>query len=210
LAGRPVVAILPGSRTQEVRANFPVQLQIMERLNRQFPDVRFLVASYKDRQREQCAALLAERGTALPLEFHVGRVGEILQLSQVCLMVSGSVSLEVLARQVPAVVLYRVGWVNWILGRMLIRCPFISLPNLIAKRKIFPEYVLRTIDPKVIDQMTADLAGWLSDSTARARQQAEIASLAATLASPGATQRAAQALIEELNWPVRERTRSAA
>jgi hypothetical protein len=50
----------------------------------------------------------------------------------------------------------------------------------------------------------------LSDSTARARQQAEIASLAATLASPGATQRAAQALIEELNWPVRERTRSAA
>jgi lipid-A-disaccharide synthase len=157
-----------------------------------------------------CEGILAERGTNLPLEFHVGKVAEILQLGQVCLMVSGSVSLEVLTRQVPAVVLYRVGWVNWILGRMLIRCPFISLPNLIAKRKIVPEYVLRTIDPQVIDQMTADLAGWLSDSAARARQQAEIASLAATLASPGATQRAAQALIEEMGWPVREQTRFAA
>jgi lipid-A-disaccharide synthase len=209
-AGRPVIAILPGSRTQEVRANFPVQLEVMERLHRQFPDVRFLIASYKDRQRELCEGILAERGTNLPLEFHVGKVAEILQLGQVCLMVSGSVSLEVLTRQVPAVVLYRVGWVNWILGRMLIRCPFISLPNLIAKRKIFPEYVLRTIDPQVIDQMTADLAGWLSDSAARARQQSEIASLAATLASPGATQRAAQALIEEMGWPVREQTRFAA
>jgi len=209
-AGRPVVAILPGSRTQEVRANFPVQLEVMERLHRQFPDARFLIASYKDRQRELCEQILTGRGTNLPLEFHVGKVAEILQLGQVCLMVSGSVSLEVLARQVPAVVLYRVGWVNWILGRMLIRCPFISLPNLIAKRKIFPEYVLRTIDPQVIDQMTADLAGWLSDSTARARQQAEIASLAATLASPGATQRAAQALLDELGWPVREQSRIAA
>lgn len=209
-AGRPVVAILPGSRTQEVRANFPVQLEVMERLHRQFPDARFLIASYKDRQRELCEGILAERNTNLPLEFHVGKVGEILQLGQVCLMVSGSVSLEVLARQVPAVVLYRVGWVNWMIGRMLIRCPFISLPNLIAKRKIFPEYVLRTIDPRVVDQMTADLAGWLSDNGARARQQSEIASLAASLASPGATQRAAQALIDELGWPVRETSRRAA
>jgi lipid-A-disaccharide synthase len=140
----------------------------------------------------------------------VGKVGEILELADVCLMVSGSVSLEVLARQVPAVVLYRVGWVNWILGRMLIRCPYISLPNLIAGHRMFPEFVLRSIDPAVVDQMTAELAGWLADPRALARQQTEIAALAATLATPGATQRAAQALIDELNWPVREQTRSAA
>jgi len=208
--GQPLVAILPGSRTQEVLANFPVQLEVMDRLHRKFPQARFLVASYKDRQRELCERILAERSANLPLEFHVGKVGEILQLGQVCLMVSGSVSLEVLARRVPAVVLYRVGWVNWILGRMLIRCQFISLPNLIAKKKIFPEYVLRSIDPAVVDQMTADLAGWMADPAARARQQAEITALADRLAAPGATHRAASALIEELGWPAVQQHRTAA
>ncbi|MFN8855949.1 MAG: lipid-A-disaccharide synthase [Planctomycetaceae bacterium] len=196
----PVVAILPGSRTQEVLANFPVQLEVMERLHQRFPQARFLIASFKDRQRELCEGMLSARRDTLPVEFHVGKVGEILELADVCLMVSGSVSLEVLARRVPAVVLYRVGWVNWIIGRMLIRCEYISLPNLIARRKIFPEYVLRTIDPVVVEQMTADLAGWLADPIACRRQQQEINNLAATLASPGATQRAAQILIEELGW----------
>jgi lipid-A-disaccharide synthase len=201
---QPVVAVLPGSRTQEVNANFPVQLEVLARLHRQFPQARFLVASYKDRQRELCEAMLSARSDHLPVEFHVGKVGEILELADVCLMVSGSVSLEVLARQVPAVVLYRVGWVNWILGRMLIRCPYISLPNLIAGRRLFPEYVLRTIDPAVVDQMTADLASWLSDTTALARQRGELATLAGTLATPGATQNAARILVEELGWPEQE------
>jgi lipid-A-disaccharide synthase len=201
---RPVVAVLPGSRTQEVMANFPVQLEVIARLHRQFPQARFLVASFKDRQRELCEGMLAARSDRLPVEFHVGKVGEILELGDVCLMVSGSVSLEVLARQVPAVVLYRVGWVNWILGRMLIRCPYISLPNLIAGRRLFPEYVLRTIDPAVVDQMTADLASWLSDTTALARQRGELATLAGTLATPGATQNAARILVEELGWPEQE------
>src|SRR5204863_4696552 len=90
-AGR-IVGILPGSRNFEVDMNFGVQLQVMHELHQRFPDVRFLVAAYKDSQREKCERRYAASGFDLPIEFHVGKTSEIIQASEVCLMVSGSVS----------------------------------------------------------------------------------------------------------------------
>lgn len=197
---RPVVAILPGSRTQEVNVNFPMQLDVMRRLHARFPQVRFLVANYKEPQRRLCEAMYAKTGTPLPVEFHVGKTSEILEASQVCLMVSGSVSLELLARRKPAVVLYGVGPINWVIGRILIGCRFISLPNLIADRLILPEFVLRTHDPQVIQQMTDHLAEWIADPSQFAKTRAELDALAKEVAQPGATQRAAQIVMNFMGW----------
>ena len=144
--------------------------------------------------------MLADSGMKLPVEFHVGKTSEILAGSRICLMVSGSVSLEVMARCRPAVVLYRVGTVNWILGRLLIRCRHISLPNLIAYRRILPEYVLRTHAQEAVDKIAGDLCLWLADPRELSRIEGELAELARQTVRPGGTSRAASILISELGW----------
>ncbi|MFM8221021.1 MAG: hypothetical protein ACKOJF_19085, partial [Planctomycetaceae bacterium] len=180
------------SRRQEVTVNFPTQLAVMRLLHQRIPGVRFLVANYRPPQREHCQRVFAEQGGDLPVEFHVGKTSEILEAARVCLMVSGSVSLEVLARRRPAVVLYGVGWANWIIGRLLIRCRFISLPNLLADRPLMPEFVLRTPTPEAIAEMAGLLTDWLTNPTLYRTKAAELEALAVQVTRPGATREAAR------------------
>lgn len=199
-AARPgrIVGILPGSRNFEVDMNFGVQLQVMHELHQRFPDARFLVAAYKDSQREKCERRYAASGFDLPIEFHVGKTSEIIQASDVCLMVSGSVSLELLSREKPAVVLYRSGPFHYYIGKLLITCRFYSLPNLVADRVIMPEFVILQDDPVPAQRMTAILAEWLARPGAREAVVADLAALKRRIAAPGATERAAAAILEHL------------
>ncbi|RPI87663.1 MAG: lipid-A-disaccharide synthase [Planctomycetaceae bacterium] len=210
LAGpAPIVAILPGSRGYEIALNFPIQLEIMQRLHARFPQARFLVANYKDAQRTTCERLYHELGQPLPVEFFVGRTSEILEASRVCLMVSGSVSLEVLARRRPAVVLYRVGLFNRVLGQLLITCRYISLPNLVADRVVMPEFVLIRREPSAVTAMTNQLASWLDDPVAHACKVAELDALASDISAPGATERAAEAILRQMGRTVQAGQRAA-
>jgi lipid-A-disaccharide synthase len=195
-----VVGILPGSRAHEIELNFNVQLQIMADLHRQFPNVRFLVASFRDAQRKKCVSKLAASGLRLPIEFHVGKTSEIIELSHVCFMVSGSVSLELLARKTPAVVMYRSGPFHYWLGRVLITCKFISLPNLIAGRLILPEFVMLGDSQPEILRITEILQDWLSNPASRDAVAAELQQMEQEIAVPGATTRAADAVLEQLGY----------
>jgi lipid-A-disaccharide synthase len=192
-----IVGILPGSRNLEIDMNFQLQAQVMANLHRRFPRVRFLVASYRDAQRKKCEEILAASRLNIPVEFHVGRTSEIIELADVCLMVSGSVSLELLARSTPAVVVYRSGPFHYWLGRMLITCRFISLPNLMADRRLLPEFVVLGDSRADIRAITGILEGWLSDPAARGAAVAELEQLRNEVAVPGATARAATAILDQ-------------
>jgi lipid-A-disaccharide synthase len=201
--GGAVVGVLPGSRNAEVHLNFPIQLQIMQRLAARHPQTRFLVASYKQSQVEECQRMLAESPencySRLHVELHVGRTAEIIEASDACLMVSGSVSLELLARRTPAVVLYRAsGWIHYLLARMLVTCRFISLPNLIAGEEMMPEYPFRGDGAREIEEMSRIVDGWLSEPAALEREVARLDRVAQQIAQPGATDRAAACLAQRL------------
>ncbi len=92
------VAILPGSRNQEVRRNFPVMLDVVAQLAENHPDVRFPVACFKASQRDYCESLLSAGYRHLPIDLCLGETSEIIETATCLLMVSGSVSLEVLCR----------------------------------------------------------------------------------------------------------------
>lgn len=193
-----VVGILPGSRNHEVELNFGVQLTVMAELHKAFPQVRFVVANYRDSQRAKCEARLAASKLSLPIEFHVGRTSEIIELSHVCCMVSGSVSLEMLARNKPAVVMYRSGPFHYWLGRALVTCRFISLPNLVAGRLVLPEFVMLGDSQPEIREMIDILRDWLSHPASRAKVVGELQTMQQEIATPGATGRVADAILEHL------------
>jgi lipid-A-disaccharide synthase len=193
-----LVAVLPGSRNHEISQNFLIQIKVMQKLHRKLPGVRFLLASYKEGQRERCQKLLTEHAPELPVTLHVGKTSEIIQLADVCLMVSGSVSLEVLARQTPAVVVYRINRVLYWFCEVVVTCQYISLPNLLASFPIMPEFTPIDDPRNCINIMTDILSVWLTNREAHANQKAAMKRLFHEVATTGATGNAATAILRRL------------
>ncbi|WP_417395717.1 lipid-A-disaccharide synthase [Gimesia chilikensis] len=191
-----IVGVLPGSRTNEVTRNFPVMLQTIRRLSQQFPDAIFPIACYREAHLELCQNFIREQQAEdLPLKLYLKKTPEIIEAADCCLMVSGSVSLEMLARKTPAVVLYRSHWGMYFLGQLLITCKYMSLPNLIAGREIMPEFPSVGNPNKVVTQMSTILAEWLSSPLALERARSELTSLYNETVIPGASAHAAEAIL---------------
>lgn len=189
-----MIGLLPGSRTQEVQRNFASMVQAAHRIHQQRPDTRFLVACYKEKQRP----LLLEplRGSHLPIEVHVGRTPEIIAAAHSCLAVSGSVSLELLFRDTPTVILYRIGKLDLKVAKLFMTSQYITLVNLLAKRELFPEFLVDHCPaPALADQ----ILHWLNDPPAYQELRQQLAELRQQVAAPGACLRAAEAIAAQLS-----------
>lgn len=193
---QPIVALLPGSRHQEVIRNWPLMLAAVRRLSPRFPQAQFLVANYKESQRQHCREIYVRSGETLPVSFFVGKTPEIIALATCAIMVSGSVSLEFLARGVPATVVYSVSRLTYLIGRLLVSVKSLTLPNLIAGRTILPEHLCVANPQQVVDELTADIERWLSDGEARLRTRAELLALRDQLFQTGASGRVAAILLD--------------
>ncbi|MEX0715687.1 MAG: lipid-A-disaccharide synthase [Planctomycetaceae bacterium] len=196
--GRRVVGVLPGSRDHEVSRCFPVMLEIIEELTRRHANLRFAVACYKESHRAACGRMLAARATRLPVELFVGRTSEVIEAAECCLMVSGSVSLELLARETPAAVMYRTDRITYLIGRALVSCKFMSLPNLMAERAILPEYLIVGNPAAATNAITGIVDGWLADGTLLSLTRRELKRLKSDVVAPGATSRAATAILARM------------
>lgn len=196
-----VVGLLPGSRNQEIEVNFEMMVQSAARIHATRPDVRFLVACLRPEQARRIQEQW--RGQPLPIEVHTGRTPEVMHLARACVAVSGSVGLELLYHRTPSVVVYRVRRTELFLSRFLMKCPYISLVNLLAERELFPEFLT---DRCQADAIAGHVLGWLNDETARAEVCQELARLRERVAVPGACGRAAEYVLATL----REARRQAA
>ena len=193
-----IVGVLPGSRGHEVTRNWPVQLEVIRRLYRDFPHTRFLVAGYKTEQLDWCREQLQQSDANLPIDFYVGKTSEIIEISDIAMMVSGSVSLEVMARKTPAVVQYRPTRLTCWLGKSLANCKYISLPNLIAQKEIMKEFIHTGSVERAANDIDREMRKLLSDIGERQRVEKELKHLTDRCAQPGATARAAQTIVELL------------
>lgn len=193
-----IVGILPGSRTQEVKRNFPVMLEVVRRLHILHPDVTFLVANYKESHRTMCEAMIAELSQPLPIVCETGRTSEIIQNAECVLMVSGSISLEILARGTPAVVMYRGSYSVYLPAKCLIMCKYFSLPNLMAGREILPEFLFVGRVAHHVNRMTNVLDLWLVDELARQRVVEQLLQLKLRYGKTGATVRTAEAILQHI------------
>lgn len=191
--GGPVVALLPGSRDQEVTTNFGLMLAAAGRVREAVPGVRFLVAGFNDRQAAECRAAAA--GSGLPVEVHVGRTPEIIELADAAAAVSGSVGLELMTRLTPTVVVYKVTPAFRFIGEKLATCKYISLVNLLADAELFPEHIPTTFDPGPV----ADhLIRWLRNPGERAALVDRLREVRDRSAVPGACGRAADVVLGDL------------
>lgn len=190
----PIVGLLPGSRHKEVQKNGAALVQAMERIHKARPDVRFLVAAYKESHAEMMQQMLGHQ--CRPIEIHVGKTAEIIHLAHACAAVSGSVSLELLYHLKPTVIVYHINSILKRLVKSFMHVPYITLVNLLAGKVLFPEFLTsHSPDQEVADQILA----WLDDEAARQSLIAELKSLRDRVGEPGACQRAAASILAKIN-----------
>jgi lipid-A-disaccharide synthase len=191
------IAILPGSRNKEVSANVPMMLRAAQQIHAARPDVRFLVAAFNEKQANAVRALLP---AGLPIEIHTGRTPEIIELAEACISVSGSVSLELLHRAKPTVIVYRIAPVYRLIALQMLKARFITLVNLLAGEELYPE-LLTARDEST--RIAGHVLGWLNDPARRAELVGRLESLRDRVAVPGACDRAAAYLLSTTGHPVR-------
>jgi lipid-A-disaccharide synthase len=199
-----VVALLPGSRNQEVQRNLSTLLRSAARIHAARPDTRFLVASFKETQRQYVEERMGKY--KLPIETHVGRTPEIIDLAHACIAVSGSVGLELLYRGKPSCVVYRISPLDlWVCKRFQ-TSRFISLVNLLADDELFPEFLT---DRCEAESIAAHVLRWLNEPAAYDEVRAELAGLRERVAEPGACERAARYVLAALQSGAALRRRAA-
>jgi lipid-A-disaccharide synthase len=147
-----IVVLLPGSRHGEVARHMPDLLAAAERIRQSSP-VRFVLALPAGFQVENTSfwqrvgAASIQRISGQVIE---GHTWDALAHAEVALAASGTVTIEAAMLGVPLVTFYRVNALSWILGRWMVRAPFLSMVNLVAGRKIVPELIQHDMTPEAI------------------------------------------------------------
>lgn len=182
-----IVGVLPGSRNQEVTMNSREMLRAARLVHEKLPDTRFLVAAFNEHQAGIVRDAVKEAN--VPADVHVGRTPEIIALAECCVAVSGSVSLEMMYRRTPAVIVYRMKRLSLWLARRLVKIRYITLVNLLADEAIFPEFPTAT-DPS--DEVAVKLLELLNDPVRAQKVRNKLDELCQSVAKPGACAAAAQ------------------
>jgi len=140
LEDKPVIALLSGSRQQEIEHILPAMVSVA----RSLPDYQFVIAAMGHLPEELYRRILG----SMPVKVITNRTYEILSVAEAALVASGTATLEAALFDVPQVVCYRTSRVTYRLAKLVIKVRFISLANLIMDREIVRELVQNDLNQK--------------------------------------------------------------
>lgn len=184
----PCVALLPGSRPNEVARILPVIVSAAFQIRRQVPDAQFLVARAPHLEDDLFLGVRELPGTAIV----EGDTDTVLASADVAVTASGTATVQTALHDTPMVIVYRVSPISYQVLRRLVRVDAIGMVNLIAGEKIVPELVQDSFTP---DAVASEAVSLLTNQDRAARMRDGLARVRARLGAPGASGRAAQAIL---------------
>ena len=190
------IGILPGSRRREVATLLPKFAETARRLRETRPDLRFVIARAPGVDRERLLALWPD-DIPVDIEEPENRYGTF-RSCRFILAASGTVTLETALIGTPVIVAYEVSPLSAMVGRLLIKVKFISLPNLIMERAVYPEFIQ---EEATTENLVRAAARWLDEPKAYASAREDLAGLRRLVGGPGAADRAASIILDGLETP---------
>ena len=190
-----VIALLPGSRGGEVSRLAVPFLETAKQLYQRYPDVEFLLPAANSARYDDLKQLIDTDYPDLPVKLLLKQSGTAMAASDVILIASGTATLEAMFCKKPMVVAYRLSAFTYFILSKLVKSPWISLPNLLAKETLVPEILQDQVTP---DRLVNEIDAWLNDPAACQELEKRFTQLHELLRG-GASQRAALAIVELLN-----------
>jgi len=190
---KTTIALLPGSRKQEISKILPIMLKTSQLINKEI-NAQFVIA--KPKQTDwRIYDQITDRFN-IEVKFVEGNTYDALNIADFALVCSGTATLETAIMQKPFLIIYKMGLLNYLLYRPQVKIPYIGIVNIVAGRKIIPEYIQFEAQPKKIAKKALEI---LNNRVELRMLQSELATVKSSLGQPGAALRAAKIIVNFLN-----------
>ena len=189
----PVLGLLPGSRVGEIMRHLPILLRSIRQLMIEQPGLRVIIAVADGLPLDLIRSYLNQE--AILARVVQGRTYEVMAASDVILVASGTATLEAAIIGTPMVIVYRLAFLSWLLGRALIRVPYIGMVNLVAGRRVVPELIQFHATP---ERITDEARRLLLSTEQRLRMRQDLQQVRDRLGPPGAIGRTVDVILEHL------------
>ena len=207
-----LIGLFPGSRSREVRKMFPIMIETARLLLQARPTLHFQVAAASEELGRELKQMwhrhLADTAQGLEapttIQIKVGETAEIMQRAWAGIVASGSATLEAAYFGMPFVLIYKVAWPTYVAARLVVNVDFLGMPNLLAGKEVVPEFIQHEAKA---DAIVAAVRLLMEDSPARDRMILDFDAIITKLGGTGASGRAAQAILEELQTGAPSTTR---
>lgn len=184
---KPIIAVLPGSRKQEILKKLPVMLEV----SKAFPDYEFVVAKAPGLEVEFYQSLIKDYDNVSSVS---NQTYQLLAESTAALVTSGTATLETALFQVPEVVCYKGNEISYQIAKRLVNIKYISLVNLIMDKEVVKELIQHEMN---VEQLTVELRKILPGGTQREQMLKDYQQLKAMLSKEGNASAKAAALIHQ-------------
>jgi len=189
-----LVALFPGSRSREIKRIFPVMLEAAKLLRTKDAALRFEASAASENACVFMQKLVTDSGFG-DIRIGLKHSGELMQKASVGMVASGTATLESSFYLLPFVLIYKVAWLTYFPGRLLIRVDHLGMPNILAGKEIIPEFIQHQALPVRIADSVWKL---YSDPAQREAMVSDMARIIERLGGKGAGRRAAEVVVREL------------
>ena len=190
----PTVGLLPGSRAYEIDNLLPIMLRTADEIKRSLKGIQFLLPVADSVFEKKIATIVRESG--IDVKVINNNIYDVMNVSDLVITASGTATLEAACLRTPMIVVYKTSLTTWILGSILIKFPYVSLPNILAGRRIVPELLQFRVTPNRLANLALSL---LEDSQELEEMKAELSKVTRKLGEPGAVERAARIVVKSLS-----------
>lgn len=186
LDDRPIIALLPGSRKQEISKMLSVMLSVVD----EFKDYQFVIAGAPSQDKEFYLQFIKKDNVHLLLN----KTYDLLSLSDAALVTSGTATLETALYKVPQVVCYKGSWISYEIAKRIIKLKYISLVNLILDKPVVKELIQNDFNHKNLKEELVKIL----DDYHRAKLFLDYYDLEVALGGKGASKKAAKLIVGSL------------
>ncbi|MEW6609598.1 MAG: lipid-A-disaccharide synthase [bacterium] len=186
---KKIIGVLPGSRKSEIKVLLPIMLSGVEKIQRHFPDAQFILPLAPTLSKEDILKFKLRNTKIVSNNTY-----EVMNISDLLIVASGTATLEAALIGVPMIIVYKLNWLTWQLGKILVSTGgFIGLPNIVAGKEIVPELLQNKAEPELISQYAIEL---LENEDKRGKMITELKQVKERLGGSGATIRAAKTILD--------------
>lgn len=190
-ATQPIIGLLAGSRANEIKRLLPVMLDAAEQLKTKFPTAQFLLP-----QADSISDELLQAYALNNIQIIKNQPYDVIQCCDAVMTCSGTATLEIALLNIPMVICYKLSTLTYWLGRLLVKTPFIGLPNIVAGKRIVQEFIQHEANA---DNLAAEIAHILTDKIYQQTMQNNLGAVKQQLGTGGGSKNMAMLALEMLN-----------